>query len=135
LPAQHVNFFLQEYQTAAAIQKQVLADYEYYLLEDDGNALGYLGLQLATGKIVISKLYLLKNYRRLGWGNEALHFTCNRALQLKAKKIQLVVHRNNNNAIRFYRQHGFEITKPLVHSFENGYAVEDYLMTKAVAII
>ncbi len=130
LPAEHVIFFLQKFQTPGAIQKQISEDYEYYLLEHNETAFGYIGLQLSPNKMVLSKLYMLKGYRSKGWGDKAMAFINDRSMQLGSKKIQLVVHRNNRGAIKFYKQRGFVITRPLLHSFENGHSVEDYLMTK-----
>lgn len=80
--------------------------------------------------MVLSKLYILKDFRGKGYGTKAMNMIILRAEELKVNKISLTVNRKNDKTIRLYQKYGFNITKDLTNSFENGYTILDFEMTK-----
>lgn len=133
IPHNHNIFFVKKFQTVEAIQEQIKAGYEYYLIENDNNfTIGYFGLQIVPDKsqMILSKLYILKQFRGLGNGKKSMDYIIGRANELSLKKIILTVNRENEKTIRLYEEYGFKITKELVNNFENGHTILDFEMTK-----
>ena len=87
-----------------AIQEQIDNGFEYYLMYDKNTAIGYLGLQIdkMPFKMVLSKLYILKDKRGKGFGSQAIELILNRAAELGITQISLTVNRQNQKTIQFY---------------------------------
>lgn len=136
IPHEHNIFFVQKFQTAQAIEEQTNKGYEYYLLMVDALPIGYFGLQIdpVASIMFLSKLYLLKAHRGMGYGTMAMDFIMDRSSGLGLEKTILTVNRKNGLAIRLYEKYGFEITKELVNTFENGHTILDYEMTRITKI-
>ena len=132
IPHDHNVFFVQKFQTAKAIQEQLVNGFEYYLIYENKNAIGYMGIQIEKANLimVLSKLYILKDKRGKGFGTEAMALILSRAEELKIDKISLTVNRQNEKTIQFYQKYGFSITNDLTNKFENGHVILDYEMTK-----
>jgi len=124
IPQYHIKFFLEKYQTVKAIEEQISSGFEYYLID----SAGYMAIQPNDGILLLSKLYMLETFRGKGMGKMAMEFIMDRAKELKASKIELIVNRKNLRTIEFYKKWGFQITESLVNKFENGHSEEDYKM-------
>jgi GNAT superfamily N-acetyltransferase len=87
--------------------------YEYYLIQDAEQVIGYFGLQIkfATSEILLSKLYLLKQHRGQGFGTIAMDFIVARAQDLNLSTIMLTLNRLNDKTIKPYQKYGFTIPK------------------------
>lgn len=132
IPHDHNIFFVKKFQTVEAIGQQINTGYEYYLINIDRHSLGYFGLQVdpEISNMLLSKLYILKEHRGLGYGTRAMDFILERSNNLKIKKIILTVNRENEKTIKLYNKYGFSVTKELVNQFENGHTILDYEMTR-----
>lgn len=136
IPHDHNIFFVKKFQTVDAIKEQIDNGYEYYLIDNNNIAVGYFGLQIETEKLqmTLSKLYLLKKYRGLGYGTKAMDLITERANELNLTKIILTVNRENVRTIKLYENYGFSITKELVNKFDNGHTILDFEMTKEMKL-
>ena len=130
LPDEHTRFFLKTFQTIEKIQDQVKNNFHYYLLLDQSQAVGYLGISIDGSALELSKLYILKSHRSKGLGQLAMQKVDSIAQQEQISKMDLIVNRQNAASIKFYEKRGFCISEELVHHFENGMIVENYKMTK-----
>jgi ribosomal protein S18 acetylase RimI-like enzyme len=132
IPHDHNIFFVEKFQTVEALKKQIENYFEYYLFEDENAAIGYFGIQILKDQnyMLLSKLYILKKHRGKGFGTKAMDLIVKKAHDLSLDKILLTVNRENPHTIRLYRRYGFEVSKELVNSFENGHTILDYEMTK-----
>jgi diamine N-acetyltransferase len=132
IPHDHNIFFVKKFQTVETISKQIEAGYEYYLVNKDKVSIGYFGFHVDFEKLsmLLSKLYILKEYRGLGYGTEAMDFIIERASNSKNKEIILTVNRENEKTIKLYKKYGFSVTRELVNQFENGHTILDYEMTR-----
>jgi diamine N-acetyltransferase len=126
----HVEFYLNKYQTVAALQQQMKLNHFHYLIMINRSFVGFLTLQLMDDSLRLSKLYVHKSARDYGVGNSAMDFVENEAEKHERRIVDLIVNRKNLNGIRFYERMGYVITEELVHHFENGHSEEDYLMHK-----
>lgn len=130
IPLEHCIFFVQKFQTVEKLQQQIASGFNYYLLNDGNTVAGYLGLQFSAKRILLSKLYLLKNYRGKGMGTLAMDFVDEQAMQHNVPLIELEVSEHNKETIAFYENKGFTIRELIMHQYENGYTIGDYRMTK-----
>jgi len=130
LPVEHVNYFIEKFQTARSIQEQTQHGFEYYLLIESGQNAAYLGIHEQNQLLILSKLYILKQFREKGIGAKLMDFVKFRASELKLSGIELVVNKLNQLAIEFYKRKGFEITELISHEYESGYLMQEYKMTK-----
>jgi ribosomal protein S18 acetylase RimI-like enzyme len=130
VPKDHVNMFLDKYQTIEAIKEQVLNNYRYYFLKFDDQIVGYLGFVNNKGILLLSKLYILNEFRGKKIGKEAMRFTEKEAICENCLKIELLVNEFNLLAINFYKMHGYSIVDLIDHNFEDGLIVRDYKMQK-----
>jgi ribosomal protein S18 acetylase RimI-like enzyme len=132
IPQSHITFFLEKYQTVKAIQEQISNGYEYYMILNSADNAGYLSIQANGPVLLLSKLYLLEDFRGKGFGKIAMEFILARAKELNISTIELVVNRKNSGTIEFYKKWGFKIAELLVNKFENGHSEEDYKMTMVI---
>jgi ribosomal protein S18 acetylase RimI-like enzyme len=131
IPTEHTDYFLTEYQSKNAIEKQIKNEnFNYFLLNFNTKNVGYLGIQKLNKKLILSKLYILKSFRGLKIGKTALEFVNGFATDNRIEKIELIVNQQNKNTIDIYHKNGFKIVESIINSFPNGYSVEDYKMEK-----
>lgn len=131
IPAEHTAYFLTEFQTENAIERQIKNEgFSYFLLSFDDECVGYIGIQELKTELILSKLYIRKSFRRLKIGKTALEYVQKFATDRAMKKIHLLVNRQNKNAINMYLIYGFEIVESVVNSFPSGHSIEDYKMEK-----
>ena len=128
----HVEFYLEKYQTAKVIEKQLKKNFEYHLIVSNKKTVGYLALEQLKDSLRISKLYILKEYRNKKFGADAMGFAENIARKMQYPEIDLYVNERNNKGSRFYKSIGFEECGCMTHSYENGHTEVDILMAKAI---
>jgi ribosomal protein S18 acetylase RimI-like enzyme len=133
IPSEHTDYFLIEFQTEYAIRSQIENEnFNYYLLNFDTKAVGYLGIQKLGEKLILSKLYILKSFRGKKIGKEALEFVNRFATENRCNTIELTVNRENHNTVAIYQKNGFSIMQSIVNSFPNGHSVKDFEMVKVL---
>ena len=129
VPMELILYYVECSQSCKAIVNQVSSGWEYYLiLDNDAEVVGYIGIEPIEGYAKISKLYMLEDQQGKGYGSGAMRFIFERARCWNVSGLQLFVNKDNEGAIRFYKKHGFYIKELMVHSFDTGHSVEDYLM-------
>lgn len=125
---QHVQDYLDKYQSVSAIQAQIDQGFDYRLIFDANTVIGYLGLEIQEEDVNISKIYFHPNHTRKGFGKQTLHWIKEKAVQLHKKQIVLHVMPENKAAIRFYKNNDFVITGERHEEFESGAKEMNYVM-------
>jgi len=59
-----IDYMLGKYQSAKAIKTQIENGFEYFVLHLDNTAVGYISIQAEQEVLFLSKIYVLKHYRR-----------------------------------------------------------------------
>ena len=127
-----VNYMLQRFQSASAIQQQLdQGGLEYYLINPE-EPMGYFALGHAQGSLFLSKLYLLKRHRRQGYGRQALRYIEQLARETGFSSITLTVNRNNQQSLKAYKRLGFTIIEEVVQDIGNNFLMDDYRLEKQV---
>jgi GNAT superfamily N-acetyltransferase len=128
-----VDYMVGKFQSSAAIQDQIASGYEYYLIGQAGEAVGYLGLQAQAEHLFISKLYLLKRTRGTGLGRIAIEFIERLSRERRLPRLALTVNKYNP-ALEFYLSLGFENCGSVVADIGNGFVMDDYRMERTVVL-
>lgn len=127
----HVDFFLDTFQTVEAINQQIKENhYQYYLLCFDTQVAGYLGIQLLPNRIHLSKVYILKSFRGKKLGKAALEFVDKVAQEKGIASIDLFVNIGNKATIEIYKKAGYAIVDTITHKYDNGHSETDHKMVK-----
>jgi ribosomal protein S18 acetylase RimI-like enzyme len=111
----------------------------FYFVVGDGHVAGYLKVNaddaqtepMGPDALEIQRIYIRKEYQKLGLGRLLYHKAMKVAKEWGKKKVWLGVWERNENALAFYRKMGFEQTG--AHSFYMGDEEQtDYIMTKVL---
>lgn len=132
-----IDYMLDKIQSPAAIRDQLEQGNHYYLIRQLETAIGYFSIREQQDDddsiLFLSKIYLDEAYRGEGLGYHAFSFIEALAADVGAKRINLLVNRNNSIAVNSYLRWGFCITETRITDIGDGYIMDDYLMTKALA--
>ena len=77
-----------------------------------------MGIEILTDVVVIDKLYILEKFRGKKIGKHSIEFVFKQAEKFNILKIELTVHRDNENSIKVYTYFGFNIIMTLVHELK-----------------
>lgn len=136
---EQIDYMLEKFQSFEAVKKQINGTFyceithkpvkmEYYFLEEDGENIGYFGIQEKPDCLFLSKIYIKKAFRSKGYARKAFNQAIvERAKELEKPKIQLTVNKYNIPAICVYEQIGFDRIKSVETNIGNGYIMDDYI--------
>jgi ribosomal protein S18 acetylase RimI-like enzyme len=129
-----VDYMIAKFQSDNAIEEQIAAGYEYYLIVHDDMAVGYLAVVSEAGSstLLLSKIYVRKQSRGLGIGKATLRFAESICRKRGLRAIRLSVNKHNVRAIRWYEHMGFVNFRPAVSDIGGGFIMDDFLMEKSV---
>ena len=124
-----IAYMIERFQSVRAITEQLaLEGYRYFLMEDEGRAVGYCGVQPRDGRLFLSKVYLLHEARGQGRFRQMLEYLRGLCREVGARTIWLTVNRRNERAIGAYRRAGFREVRAQVTDIGGGYVMDDYVM-------
>jgi diamine N-acetyltransferase len=126
-----VGYMLEEFQSKRAMMEQIRNGYKYFLVEEDGLNVGYIGMEFKKDELFLSKLYFKSSERRKGYGKKAIQFLEELAKEKKLNKISLTVNKNNVKSIAAYEKIGFKNAGPIVMDIGRGFVMDDYKMEKS----
>lgn len=133
LAPSQIDYMLENFQSQEAIKNQINNEgYEYYFLTKDDKAVGYTAIQRKDHKLFISKLYILKEERRKGYGTSTFSILEKMAREEGLSYLWLTVNRYNEDSINTYKKNGFDIIRSQVTDIEGGFVMDDYVMEKVI---
>ena len=134
LKEEQIDYMLETFQSAAAIQRQKEEQgYTYFLIEYHGKNAGFFGYQTEGGKLFLSKLYLLKEFRRKGLASIVLEYLKTICLERKLSAIWLTVNKQNTASICVYEKKGFRTVREQTTDIGKGFVMDDYIMELPVS--
>ncbi|WP_298494875.1 GNAT family N-acetyltransferase [uncultured Algibacter sp.] len=128
-----IDYMLEKFQTAKAIEKQVIEGFEYFTLFYNKTAVGYIAIKPETNALFLSKIYVLSSYRGKKVGKAAIHFIENKAKSYQLNSIRLTVNIHNTNSIKAYETLGFKNKGSVVADIGNGFVMDDFEMVKQIS--
>ncbi|MGM9637286.1 MAG: GNAT family N-acetyltransferase [Eubacteriales bacterium] len=127
------RYMLDKFQSPDAIKTQITDEnYIYYLLSEENQPFGYLGIQPQGRCLFLSKFYIKKEMRSRGYGREALEFLVDLCREQRMDTIWLTVNRHNLDTIEIYKKLGFSVDRELKRDIGEGYVADDYVMRKYI---
>ena len=133
LPEGQVDYMLEKFQSVPAMTKQLREEgYRYFLIQKDGQSIGYTGVRPENGRLFLSKLYLKKEERGKGYAGEAFRFLEDICRKEGLSSIWLTVNRHNDGPIAVYRKKGFRVIREQAADIGGGYVMDDYIMEKTI---
>lgn len=126
---QQLEYMVQEFQSPAAIARQIEEGMEYYAIALDGKAVGYLGLEEKDG-LFISKYYIHEDARGQGIGRSAMQWIEALAAERGLGRLWLKCNRYNSKSLAVYGRLGFAIVGEEDGDLGHGYVAEDFVLEK-----
>ncbi len=80
----------------------------FFVLEEDGQVVGYIGSHNVLGEVYITNVAVLKNQRGNGYGEALVRFLVNEMNKENADFVTLEVRKSNETAISLYEKTGFQ---------------------------
>lgn len=130
---QQVDYMLENFQSAAAMERQLEEGMEYFLVESIGEPVGYLAFKQQGEELFLSKIYLLATHRGKGLGRAGMGFVESTARDRGLGFVTLTVNKNNSGSIRAYESLGFVNEGPLETDIGGGFIMDDFLMRKKIS--
>jgi GNAT superfamily N-acetyltransferase len=129
-----VEYMLARFQSEEAVEGQIREGHRYFLIRAEGKAAGYLAVvpDSATGRMLLSKIYVLKAMRGKGLGRAGVAYAEGLCRDAGHRILWLRVNRNNLGSVQAYEQMGFEKTGLLVSEIGNGFVMDDFQMEKRI---
>jgi len=133
IPIEQVVVLIHDFQSLKKVTKHIKEDnYVYYIINYNKQPVGYFGLKFFEQKTLLSKIYLLREYRGKAIGKTTLDAIDNLTIERGINKIELLVNVNNRKAIDIYFRNGFEVKDTINTIIENGFLLKDYIMEKVL---
>lgn len=128
LSADQIDYMVQKFQSAAAIEDQIAKGYDYFLIQSDGEIVGYVGLCPEQDGVFLSKLYILAQYRGRGHASQAFDMIRSYAQSRGFSRVRLTCNKHNTHSLDVYRKKGFVTVSDEITDIGNGYVMDDYVM-------
>lgn len=113
-----------------SLRRQIKEHDHFYVIEEDGELAGFLHASVEDDIAELHRLYIYPEYWRQRFGTE-LYRTLERKLSSEVEKIRLNVIPENDPAIDFYHEHGFETVETKKTELK-GEEVEQEVMEKKI---
>lgn len=133
LTAEQIDYMVEKYQSLHAVTDQVNHQgYQYFLLEFEGEPVGYFGVVPEKSKMFLSKIYVRRNARGHGAATAVLNYLEEWCRKESMNAIWLTVNKYNSNSIAVYQKFGFQTVRDQVTDIGNGFVMDDYIMEKVI---
>ena len=110
------------------LQKQIEGNVSFYLVEEEGVTLGYVGFEAISEEVVkLHKIYFRPDQKKKGAGRFAIDFVKEQSKLMGAQFIELNVNKYNS-AVHFYLKMGFTISQEMELDIGRGYIMDGYVM-------
>jgi len=132
LPREQIDYMVERFHSPATLACQIADEgYRFFLVMENDEIAGYLGLKLEANQLFISKAYLRKEHRGKGYFSQMLAFTENLAREHGLGTLYLMVNKENASSIAVYQKKGFFVARKQVIDIGHGYVMDDFVMEKA----
>ncbi|OYD45533.1 hypothetical protein CHU00_11240 [Sphingobacterium cellulitidis] len=130
LSKKQIDFMLERMYSVEAIQASMALKSIFYLLFNDDEAVGFIGMEPKEDLLRIEKIYLLPNTQGKGFGKLLIDFAADEARKQGLSELELNVNRSNN-AYHFYLKQGFRVVEEVDIPYYE-FILDDYIMRKKI---
>ena len=132
---EQVDYMLVHYQGKDVIISEIEQGVRYFFIEDFDRPIGYFAYSPEEDHLLISKVYLKKEFRGLGLSSRVFLYFEETARNEKKDKLFLHVNRSNKQAVEVYSHRGFKIVKTVDQPLGDKFFLNDYWMEKKVDVL
>ncbi len=126
---EQVEYMLNNFHSNEIIEKQIaLENYRYFIITHNNMAVGYIGIQITSERLFLSKIYLKSSVRGVGIGKKSMLFIKSLAKENSLPKISLTVNKENKDTIAAYYKLGFVKTGEVCVDIGGGRIMKDLKM-------
>jgi len=130
LSKKQIDFMLENIYSIEALQSSMRDKTSFYILIEDGEASGFIGIEPKAGLLRIEKIYLLPSTQGKGFGKKLIDFAAEEAKKQGLNELELNVNRGNN-AYTFYLKQGFKVVEEVDIPYYE-FVLNDYVMRKSL---
>ena len=92
LSKEQIAYMIEQFQSNTALTKQIEEGYQYYVVIDDTEVVGYFGIcKKSDDTMFLSKFYLSEEHRGKGYASQMFQFIKEKALEKRCHYIWLTV--------------------------------------------
>ncbi len=125
-----IDYMVETFQSAHALQQQIESGYRYYILYHEAKAAGYFGVcSKPDNSMFLSKFYLKQEFRGKGFATAQFHEVQRLAEQTGASHIWLTVNKYNQKAIAVYQHFGMEKIRDEVTEIGHDFVMDDFVFS------
>jgi len=128
--AAQVEYMLGEFQSEAAIRRDIAQGYVYDIAYVNQDACGYSATRDDGESHFLSKLYVRRDCRGRGIARMLVDRAARRAREAGAKTLRLTCNKHNAGSLAAYARLGFAIVDECVTPIGNGFVMDDYILEK-----
>lgn len=135
ISTEQIDYMVKRFQSYEAMCRQTEQEgYRYYFITADGERAGYLGCASdeENGRMFLSKLYLLSDYRGRGLASRAITALEGISRRKGLTAIRLTVNIHNEQAIAVYKHCGFRVVFDQKADIGSGFFMDDHVMEKTL---
>jgi len=129
---EQVDYMLVHYQGKDVIAAEIKQGVRYFFIDDSDRHIGYFAYLPEEDHLLISKIYLKKEFRGLGLSSKIFSYFEEAARASKKDKLLLHVNRSNKLAVDVYLHCGFKIVKTVDLPLGDKFFLNDYWMEKKI---
>ncbi len=130
---EQVEYMLENFHSKDAIKVELTqGNYAYYLIKNNNEIVGYIGIQLKGDNLFLSKIYIRSSERGDGIGKASMNFIKDLALENNMNRISLTVNKNNTDSIAAYYRLGFIKTGDICVDIGGGFKMDDIQMELSI---
>lgn len=109
------------------------SDYKMYIVNNDKEKIGFLGITLLNEKIAyLVALYIDKDFYRLRYGQNTIDILFKELKKRNIKEVVLQVHKDATWAINFYKKNGFKNRYSFPEDMKLKFINDTILMSKYI---
>ena len=132
-PDEHLEYMINNLQSFEGISDYIRnKGFTYWLLQCDGRSVGYMAYVPEERCLLLSKFYLLEEYRGRGLSGIMMRKAEEAARQMGLPKIRLETNRRNTRVVEIYKHFGFEIVRETDRDIGDGHINHDYDLEKVL---
>ncbi|MCL2032504.1 MAG: GNAT family N-acetyltransferase [Methanomassiliicoccaceae archaeon] len=122
------EYVLKKFQSELAIKEQMCEGYLYCFIKKDDVNVGYICVLRDSDTVLLSRIYILKDFRGQGLASEAIDILAEWCRNMKMRKLYLRVYKENTISISIYTHKGFTIVEERKEDIGDGFFLDDYIM-------
>ena len=130
--AEQVEYMLAQFQSEAAIRRDIEQGYAYDIAYVNDNACGYSATRDDGESHFLSKLYVRKDCRGRGIARMLVDRAARRAREAGAQTLRLTCNKHNAGSLAAYTRLGFSIAGECVTPIGSGFVMDDYILEKII---